>query len=184
MRMTLFAKNKLGFVNGSVLKPSNPTDPTLASWIRYNNMFVLKKERPVCKHCGLVGHVIEKCFKLREFSPRYKFKPRQQSMANQVVSNNTSSVAYPISLTESQYQQLLAMLQSSDPAMSFEISQHTANAVSSVQIVGIGTSDFYTSFVFSSTSVIPTNLDSSYWILDSGATDHMVPSTYFFPPLL
>ncbi|KAF5465199.1 hypothetical protein F2P56_015226 [Juglans regia] len=134
MHMALSTKNKLGFVHGSVLKPSNLTDPTLASWIQCNNMPVLKKERLVCKHCGLVGHVIEKCFKLHGFPPGYKFKPRQQSMANQVVSNNTSSVASPFSLTESQYQQLLAMLQSSEHAMSSAISQHTANAVSFVQI--------------------------------------------------
>ena len=31
-----------------------------------------KKERPQCTHCGLLGHTIDKCYKLHGFSPGYK----------------------------------------------------------------------------------------------------------------
>ncbi|KAG2663952.1 hypothetical protein I3760_16G056100 [Carya illinoinensis] len=117
---------------------------------------VFKKEHPMCKHCGLVGHVIEKCFKLHSFPPGYKFMPRQQSMANQVVSDNISLATSPISLTESQYQQLLAMLQPSDPVTSN--AQHTANAVSSTSFVPIASIGFsHIPFVYSSNHIVPTN---------------------------
>ena len=31
-----------------------------------------KKERPQCTHCGLLGHTVDKCYKLHGFSPGYK----------------------------------------------------------------------------------------------------------------
>ena len=39
------------------------------------------KGRPICSHCGNVGHVIEKCYKLVGFPPGYKQKGKV-SMAN------------------------------------------------------------------------------------------------------
>ena len=41
------------------------------------------KGRPICSHCGKVGHFMEKCYKLIGFPPRYKQKGKV-SMANQV----------------------------------------------------------------------------------------------------
>ena len=34
------------------------------------------KERPLCTHCGKLGHTVEKCYKLHGFPPGYKFKNR------------------------------------------------------------------------------------------------------------
>ena len=31
-----------------------------------------KKEKPMCAHCGVVGHVKEKCFKFHGYPPNYK----------------------------------------------------------------------------------------------------------------
>lgn len=42
----------------------------------------------MCKHYGIIGHVVEKCYKLRGFPPSYKPKPKQQSVANHVVLND------------------------------------------------------------------------------------------------
>ena len=39
------------------------------------------KGRPICNHCGKVGHVMEKCYKLVGFPPGYKQKGKV-SMAN------------------------------------------------------------------------------------------------------
>lgn len=41
-----------------------------------------RKERPVCSHCGITGHV-EKCYKLHGYPLGYKGKGRN-SMANQI----------------------------------------------------------------------------------------------------
>jgi hypothetical protein len=44
-----------------------------------------RKERPLCTHCGLLGHIIEKCYKLHGYPPGYKFsKGRNASSINQV----------------------------------------------------------------------------------------------------
>lgn len=38
MTMALSATNKLGFVNITIIKLVNPTDPLLSSWMHYDNM--------------------------------------------------------------------------------------------------------------------------------------------------
>ncbi|XP_030974888.1 uncharacterized protein LOC115994771 [Quercus lobata] len=46
---------------------------------RYSN----RKERPIYSHCGIQGHIIDKCYKLHGYPPRYKPKGKS-SLANQV----------------------------------------------------------------------------------------------------
>jgi hypothetical protein len=42
-----------------------------------------RKERPLCTHCGLLGHLVDKCYKLHGYPPGYKFnKSRPASFAN------------------------------------------------------------------------------------------------------
>ena len=45
------------------------------------------KGRPVCSHCGKLGHFMEKCYKIVGFPPGYKQKGRV-SVANQVTVNS------------------------------------------------------------------------------------------------
>ena len=51
------------------------------------------KERPTRSHCGLLGHTVEKCYKIHGYPPGYKTKAR----ANQVSSLDSvqDSVATP-----------------------------------------------------------------------------------------
>ena len=74
------------------------------------------KDRPVCTHCGKLGHTVEKCFKLHGFPPGFKPKGKT-SMVNQVgvqedlVENNQSVTdANQFPFTKEQFQQFLAML--------------------------------------------------------------------------
>lgn len=41
-----------------------------------------KKERPMCSHCGLIGHTIDQCFKLHGYPPGYKPRPRNSKSGN------------------------------------------------------------------------------------------------------
>ena len=82
------------------------------------------KERPVCSHCGITGHTMEKCYKLHGYPPRYRAKGKNPK-ANQVVGLEFGSafggvesdlmpVQQPFSpqgfpFTPYQYQRLLAL---------------------------------------------------------------------------
>ena len=43
-----------------------------------------KKERPFCTHCNMLGHIVDKCYKLHGYPPGYKHKGKPNSNANQV----------------------------------------------------------------------------------------------------
>ena len=83
------------------------------------------KDRPLCTHCGKLGHTIDKCYKLHGFPPGFKFKNNKNANAHQVSTNlklfqgNTSngitnlvpsmSVSQAPAFTHDQYQQLVTM---------------------------------------------------------------------------
>jgi len=33
----------------------------------------LRKDKPTCSHCGIIGHKMEKCYRLHGYSPCFKF---------------------------------------------------------------------------------------------------------------
>ncbi|XP_030931061.1 uncharacterized protein LOC115956939 [Quercus lobata] len=84
-----------------------------ANWTKGNN----KKERPLCTHCNMLGHTIDKCYKLHGYPPGYK--PKGKSNANQVSydqgamieHSSLGSVQCPI--TKAQCEQLLAFFNTS-----------------------------------------------------------------------
>ncbi|KAL4644581.1 hypothetical protein ACB092_02G175200 [Castanea dentata] len=48
----------------------------------YANKTNGKRERPICSHYGILGHVVDKCYKIHGYPPRYKNKLKGHS-ANQ-----------------------------------------------------------------------------------------------------
>ena len=59
--------------------------------------------RPRCTHCGAIGHVVDKCYKLNGYPLGYKFKNKSQTFAcNLVTTEDTSNE--PVSLTKAEYQ--------------------------------------------------------------------------------
>ena len=67
--------------------------------------------RPQCTHCGAMGHVVDKCYKLHGYPPRYKFKNKSQTFASNLVTIEDTSNE-PVSLTRAEYQQLVGLLNS------------------------------------------------------------------------
>ncbi|KAL6328799.1 hypothetical protein AAG906_003816 [Vitis piasezkii] len=115
-----------------------------------------KKDRPTCSHCGILGHTVDKCYKLYGYPPRYKFKsknPRAKAQANQTSSRTTEASATLIALLSSQ-------LHDNTPA------------TPELQQPGPSVSSFNGIFSISSVS-FPNSLDSSAWVLDTGATHHV-----------
>lgn len=114
----------------------------------------------VCKHCGMIGHTIERCFKLNSFPKDFQRKPNfnqnfKPSSNNASSSSNTNTSqsslgsqapSSSVPLTQDQVSKLLALL---EQRTTHEASTNTAG-----------------------TSV----LRRSSWIIDSGATQHMTSS--------
>ncbi|KAK0592332.1 hypothetical protein LWI29_017382 [Acer saccharum] len=82
-----------------------------------------RREKSVCSHYGLVGHVVDKCYKLHGFPPGFKFRNRvsdgkpvvSQTSANYDISEDTSVVhaSHSVSnLSPNQCQQIIALLSS------------------------------------------------------------------------
>ena len=69
--------------------------------------------RPQCTHCGAMGHVVDKCYKLHGYPPGYKFKSKAGSttFANNVIAVEEGSNEC-VSLTKVEYQQLIGLLNS------------------------------------------------------------------------
>lgn len=141
------------------------------------NQFV-KKERPLCSHCGVVGHTVDKCFKLHGYPPRYK-NPKAKAYANHVTSDfaidNTTFTTDtpPFTFTQAQYQQLLSLMQprNTPDTQPQSFPQSSALQVTSQTSLEPIPNMTGTTFCLSSTSHSQIN-----WIIDTGATDHMVHS--------
>ena len=103
---------------GAAKKMQLDTAATLASALVAKNVKNFKKGRPQCTHCGAMGHVVDKCYKLHGYPPSYKFKSTKGQVAatlppfanNVIASEDDASGG--VSLTKSEYQQLLSLLNS------------------------------------------------------------------------
>ena len=84
--------------------------------IHGSKTFKKGKEGPTCSHCGLLGHTIEKCYKIHGYTPGYKTK----AQANQVLSLDSvqefsATTTYsPFPFTMESCQKFLAMIGGSD----------------------------------------------------------------------
>ena len=133
------------------------------------------KERPTCSHCGLLGHTIEKCYKVHGYPPRYKTK----AQANQVLSLDSiqelaaATTQSPFPFTLEQCQKLLAMIGGSDAqtnpiAMAKNISLNQASTSQSTPLAGN-----LKHSIFSAKLVNRTAFGNSTWVMDTGASDHI-----------
>ena len=103
-----------------------------------------KNKRPVCSHCSVVGHTVDKCYKLHGYPPGYKSKfnsagskssGSQSTNANQVsvdcIANQVPGTSSSLSsLSASQCQQLIDLLHSQiRVAPSFSNTSSSSSAV-------------------------------------------------------
>jgi hypothetical protein len=113
------------------------------------------KEKLKCNHCGLEGHLMERCYKLHGYSTDSR-NAKPKSCAHQVSSGDIVGSSGNLPFTPDQCQQLLSIL--STVAQSSSMNQHAGSHPTSTNLSGMH------------------SFDNSLWILDSGATDHMVRS--------
>jgi hypothetical protein len=159
-----------------------------------------KKDKPTCTHCGYIGHTMDKCYKLHGYPPGYKPKGKSP-MVHQVSLNNFGTSAavtdemspFQVSQIQSQCQQLLAALNTkpSEPLTPNTSYQAMANTTLSSPLPThsiLGASLYPSVYnsqtftpnlshsIFASNVVLPTSMSANSWVIDTGATDHMVHS--------
>ncbi|XP_075633928.1 uncharacterized protein LOC142606467 [Castanea sativa] len=151
------------------------------------------KERPLCTHCVNLGHTVDKCYKLHGFPPGFKFKNNKNATARQVSSNleliqgnalarvtdfaSSMHVSQALAFTHDQYQQLLTLIGSCSTQQSFKSQElHAANSVTCPSNVVVGNSINFKHSVFSAKIFNRRAYDLHTWVIDTGASDHIVCS--------
>ncbi|KAF5478005.1 hypothetical protein F2P56_004602 [Juglans regia] len=159
---------------GSFMIPSIPSAALSSSSIgkpSAGSRASIRKDRPLCSHYGLQGHTVDKCFKLHGYPRGCCVKARSSTpYANQAISND-SNLSLPLSHT--QCQQLLALL---NPAPTHQ----AANTITSSLPDHLSGKFSFNNSVFSSINKPSKQFSDNDWIIDTGATDHMVHSISLF----
>ena len=175
-----------------------------------------KKERPLCTHCNMLGHTMDKCYKLHGYPPSYKqkgkFNANQVSYPQGTAVENSSIASTQCPITKAQCEQLLALF-------NFGIDQgqnhHVASVSTSGSVSGLTTkaygvpiatsvpspsahnnSNFMDTVlgttsslffkptlqhsIFSAKVVDKEGFHTTDWVINTGATDHMVHSVTCF----
>ncbi|RVW90476.1 Retrovirus-related Pol polyprotein from transposon RE1 [Vitis vinifera] len=155
---------------------SRASSPTNASRSR--------KDRPLCTHCNILGHTVDRCYKIHGYPPGFRNRPNFRpngSRPNQMLPNHlhtnqltltdgSIASASPPPLTHDQHNQLLALLSlhsSSGSSASFGDSNPLQQSISN-----------FTGIL--SLSPSSSTLNPSIWILDSGATHHVCTNSSMF----
>jgi hypothetical protein len=138
-----------------------------SSRVRFTKNNSTRKDRPICSHCGISGHTMEKCYRLHGFPPGFKFtkgKNVAESSANQVSeyfdqsSGNQDVPSLPF--TQEQCQKLMALIPpTSDVSLANQVG-HSKNHL----VANMSGSHFmpnlvptFLHLVFSSMSTFPQN---------------------------
>jgi len=169
-----------------------------------------QKEKPICSHCNIPGHTVDKCYRLHGYPPGFKFtkkpphsgfnKPSACSVGHFQEENSNNSASQPqpqmqlpqVPFTAEQCHQLLALIKPQanshhasanqvgilpTPTNSDHFFSNMTGNFSFHSILHPKHSVFHSRFKISN---FPHNPKDSPWIIDTGATDHMVNSTSFF----
>ncbi|KAG7994170.1 hypothetical protein I3843_01G043100 [Carya illinoinensis] len=151
----------------AIKQPSNPSKPP------YRASNQQKHDRPFCTYCKIQYHTLkncfkaEKCYELHRYPLRNKFhvkhNPLGFSSANLTSVEPMAFTDERMTFTKDQYQQLLSLL----PSKEVSIANHLVNNVQTNRT---------SSSLINAHNTAP----KTSWIIDTGATDHMICSTSFF----
>ena len=166
-----------------------------------------KNEKPYCTHCNMQGHTIEKCYKLHGYPLGYKL--RGKTNVNQASCNSVNGAEHALvpsnqcPISKAQCEQLLTFLKSGVAASvstSCLVTSGEGTSSATSEMVGTSTQNnlnFSSALMSSINSIVPfvPTLEHSIfsaktvdrqifretdWIIDTGATNHMVHSISCF----
>lgn len=149
-----------------------------------------RKDCPTCSHRGLHGHTMEKCYRLHGFPPGFKFTKGKTAVdshfANQVSVSESESPSITLPIIQEQIQQLFAILKPHSERVS-SVNQvgtpqtHLVPHMLGKILTSSNLSQFPQHSIFSSiySFQVASQLVNHPWIIDTGATDHMICSISF-----
>uniref|UniRef100_A0A2N9FGR6 CCHC-type domain-containing protein n=1 Tax=Fagus sylvatica TaxID=28930 RepID=A0A2N9FGR6_FAGSY len=127
-----------------------------------------RKDRPICSHCGLKGHTADKCYKLHGYPPGFRGKNRNGASAHQVSGHMSTGSNFPDNNPQNLSTltaQLLHLLNAQNGQFSHQ--QNVTNAHPHQAATSLAT-------------VTQPPLNMAEWVIDTGATDHMVINTQYY----
>jgi len=177
--------------SSALLTSKSPSAPSVHN---QNVKQASRKTKPVCSHCGVIGHTVEKCYKIHGFPPGFKFTRNKtagsssSSSANQVQTTDSPSMPF----SQAQVQQLMTFMHNMQTNSSSSALQagSLSNTTSDRLIPSTEGKPF--SFVHSTSLILNhkysvfSSCHNSFspqphtWIIDTGATDHMINSISLF----
>ncbi|XP_075650646.1 uncharacterized protein LOC142621210 [Castanea sativa] len=135
-----------------------------------------KKERSVCTYCGFTGHVADKCYKLYGYLPGYKPKGGAKAMANQITGGfgfDGFGFGTPTGLSAQTASQVASVMAPILPCPSVaSASSSSSNFLGNPFWIPPN----FTHSIFSAQVIDWQCFKSNRWIIDTGATNHMVHS--------
>ncbi|XP_019179564.1 PREDICTED: uncharacterized protein LOC109174776 [Ipomoea nil] len=138
---------------------------------------------PKCTYCGMNGHTIEKCYKKHGYPPGwitgYKARNRQSQEAQQSA-NSFISQGADLGLTADQFQRLMNFVQNQNQGI--QASTSSAVKVNSSGMKSAPKNPPDDSCEGSSVPNLFVNnaVSPSFWIVGSGATNHIICSQEYF----
>ena len=148
-----------------------------------------KTKHPICSHCNIAGHTVDKCYKLHGYPPGYKSRMNptgnkgfsysqsasHPAQANQVSNSSPGSPA--TTFFASQRQQIIYFLHSQLRASSSIHVSSSVSSSSSSPTDGPSVASFTGIILTSSSS---SSIPPSSWTLDTGFTHHVCCSCSYF----
>ena len=141
------------------------------------------KGRLVCRHCGKLGHIMEKCYKLIGFPLGYKQNGRVAKTNQVMVDGDQGQYEImhqnsPFSFTSEQYQQLISMLNThASTSGNSNDAIHTTNSALSGNLCPFFQDSICLNIqhsIFAKNSANKTAYSKETWVVDIGAIDHIV----------
>ncbi|KAL5787305.1 hypothetical protein ACOSP7_004254 [Xanthoceras sorbifolium] len=157
----------------------------------FSSQSMKKKDRPICSHCGIMGHTMDRCYKLHGYPPGYKPKGKaqqQQQSSLQSISKSTlsssSGVSSPFAMTATAFSLLPSHLTADQcqqliSYLSTQLHQISLTPLEALSTIGPSISSCsgnLFSFPFSNHRY----LNSRTWVIDSSATHHVCCDSTLF----
>ncbi|XP_042988594.1 uncharacterized protein LOC122316121 [Carya illinoinensis] len=157
-------------LDSHAMAAAQPFTQTSSNAVKFSK--VIGKTDVICSHCGFSGHLVDKCFQLIGYPPGWKVPRGKRSNSTRLPNANfASSMEQNLNnpsmfFSQEQIQNLMTL------ANSLSISSINSNPAANT----VSTSGNNPILYSANVSLNPI----SPWILDTGATDHMICSPHLF----